>query len=538
MKKKPDKPVVLAVDDTPENLDVVKGILVPEYTVKVAPNGKVALKIAQSQAPDLILLDIMMPEMDGYEVCRRLKSNSTTADIPVIFLTAKDQTADEAEGFDLGAADYILKPVNPQILHARVATHVALKQRTDALQEATRALERANARMEQELNAGKDIQNSMLPGSLPETDEITLFAQMNAAREVGGDFFDYFFISEDELYFCLGDVAGKGVASGLFMAMTKTLLKSRAADDCQPASIMTRVNNELSADNPSCMFITVFLGILNTRSGELVYTNAGHNPPLVIRNGGAVEKVGDVHGPIVGVIQEFAYKHSTLHLQQSDVLLVFSDGVTEAMNPADELYSDQRLESFVGEQGNIGPEELIIRVRQSVDEFADGAEQSDDITLLAIGFEHEPAKFETHRFDRSIHNDLAQIGMVNEDFKTFCNSTDLSSEIETKVNIIFDELLSNIISYAYPAGGEHHIRVQVECTTERLTIIVTDEGIPFNPFVGPDPDITLSVKERNIGGLGILIVKSFMDKFMYHRRSGFNQVTLIKYLDKENGNGG
>jgi PleD family two-component response regulator len=183
-----EKPVVLAVDDTPENLDVVRGILVPEYKVKAVTNGAAALKIAERQPPDIILLDIMMPEMDGYEVCRRLKSNPATEAIPVIFLTAKDQTADEAEGFALGAADYIHKPVNPPILQARVKTHVALKKSIDDLHELSEALATAKERMEIELNVGRDIQHSMLPDPLPRCSEISLSASMDAAREVGGDF--------------------------------------------------------------------------------------------------------------------------------------------------------------------------------------------------------------------------------------------------------------------------------------------------------------------------------------------------------------
>ena len=256
------KPVVLAVDDTPENLDVVRGILVPEYKVKAVTNGAAALKVAASQPPDIILLDIMMPDMDGYEVCRQLKANPLTADIPVIFLTAKDQTADEAEGFALGAADYIHKPVNPPILEARVKTHVALKKSMDDLQQLSQALAAAKERMEIELNVGRDIQKSMLPEAAPNFREITLSARMDAAREVGGDFYDYFMLNEKELCFCVADVSGKGVGAALFMAMTKLLIKSRAVDDQLPSEIMTRVNSDLAKDNPECMFVTVFLELL------------------------------------------------------------------------------------------------------------------------------------------------------------------------------------------------------------------------------------------------------------------------------------
>jgi sigma-B regulation protein RsbU (phosphoserine phosphatase) len=380
------KPVVLAVDDTPENLDVVKGILVPEYKVKVVTSGAVALKIVEKQPPDIILLDIMMPEMDGYEVCRRLKANPATAEIPVIFLTAKDQTADEAEGFALGAADYIHKPVNPPILKARVKTHVALKQSMDDLHKLSDALAVAKERLERELNVGRDIQKSMLPETVPACSEVVLSASMDAAREVGGDFYDYFMLNEDELCFCVADVSGKGVGSALFMAMTKLLIKSRAPDDLIPSKILSRVNSELAMDNPSCMFVTVFLGVINLRSGRVTYTNAGHNPPLIKRASGAVEEVPDIHGPILGVKEGWDYGESSVDLAPGDVLLVFTDGVTEAMDIDDNLYSDAHLVEVVHDISEISADSVLKAVRKSVDDHALGAEQSDDITMIALQY--------------------------------------------------------------------------------------------------------------------------------------------------------
>jgi serine phosphatase RsbU (regulator of sigma subunit)/CheY-like chemotaxis protein len=380
------KPVVLAIDDTPENLDVVKGILVPDYMVKAVTNGAAALKLVAKQPPDIILLDIMMPDMDGYEVCRRLKSNPATAAIPVIFLTAKDQTADEAEGFALGAADYIHKPVNPPILQARVKTHVALKKSIDELHDLSVALAAAKERMEIELNVGRDIQKSMLPDTVPGCKEISLSASMDAAREVGGDFYDYFMLNEEELCFCVADVSGKGVGAALFMAMSKLLIKSRAVDDKQPSKIMTRVNTDLAKDNPECMFVTVFLAVINLRTGQVTYTNAGHNSPLIKRACGDVEEIADRHGPILGIEEGRSYGESRVLLGQGDVLLVFTDGVTEALDRDNRLYSDDRLIETVQGIHDISADSVLKGVRDSVDEFALGAEQADDITMIALQY--------------------------------------------------------------------------------------------------------------------------------------------------------
>ena len=379
------KPVVLAVDDTPENLDIVKAILTPEYKVKVATSGALALKIVNSQPPNIILLDVMMPEMDGYEVCRRLKSDPITAEIPIIFLTTQDQTADEAEGFSLGAADYIHKPVNPQILKARVATHVALKQSIDDLHELSEALVQAKERMEKELKVGHDLQKSMLPDVVPDSNHFELCASMDAAREVGGDFYDYFMLNDEELWFCVADVSGKGVPSALFMAMTKILLKSQSRDDRTSSKVMTRVNSILAEDNPECMFVTVFLGVMEVSTGTITYTNAGHNLPLIKRANGTVHTVPDSHGPIMGV-REGEYGESLIELGPGDTLLVYTDGVTEAMDVEGQLYSDQRLVNVLQSIDLPTAESMLKAVRASVDDFSLGAEQADDITMIALRY--------------------------------------------------------------------------------------------------------------------------------------------------------
>lgn len=386
MENKAERPVVLAVDDTPENLDVVKGILNTEYRIKAATSGEAALRIVDKQLPDIILLDIMMPGMNGLEVCQRLKSDPRTADIPIIFLTAKDQTEDETEGFGLGAADYILKPVNPPILKARVKTHVALKQSRDFMQQASEALARAKERMELELKVGRDIQKSMLPTIAPARPELTLAASMEAAREVGGDFYDYYMLGEHQLCFCVADVSGKGVPSALFMAMSKMLIKSRTPDDLTPSRIISRVNSELSDDNPECMFVTIFLGMLDLRTGEVSFTNAGHNPPLVRRASGEVEVVDDRHGPVAGIMPGESYGQGVITLSAGDTLLVFTDGVTEAVNVQDQLYGDERLLEVVRQCPDSGAQTVVDCVNASVEDFATGAEQADDITMIAVQY--------------------------------------------------------------------------------------------------------------------------------------------------------
>jgi sigma-B regulation protein RsbU (phosphoserine phosphatase) len=329
----------------------------------------------------------MMPEMDGYEVCRLLKSNSATQHIPVIFLTAKGETEDEAHGFELGAADYISKPVSPAILTARVRTHLTLKRNMEELQAAYAIIKRQKDRMEQELTVAAEIQASLLPAgkpAFPERGDIDLWAELYPAREVGGDLYDFYFLDENHLCFCVGDVSGKGVPASLFMAITKTLIKSRSLDDRSTASIVTHVNAALSEDNEMAMFVTLFLGILDLETRDLTYTNGGHNPPLIKRRDGQLEVVDTRHGPIVGGVPGITFQEGRLRLDPGDLLLSFTDGVTEAMNSDNGLYTSDRLESLITNTQLDSSERTVGAVMADVERFEAGAERADDITILAL----------------------------------------------------------------------------------------------------------------------------------------------------------
>jgi sigma-B regulation protein RsbU (phosphoserine phosphatase) len=519
---------ILAVDDTPENLDVVKGILARDYVVKVAINGPMALKIVEKQPPDLILLDVMMPGMDGYEVCRQLKSNPETSDVPVIFLTAMDQTSDEAHGFSLGAADYIAKPVNPPILKARVQTHLALKESMDELQKAYGVIKSQKDRMEDELNIGRDIQMSMLPlefPAFPERKEFDIRALLKPAREVGGDFYDFFFINDDEICLVVGDVSGKGVPAALFMAVTRTMIKTRAMDDPSPASIITRVNDEMSADNPSSMFVTLFIAICNVRTGKCRYTNAGHNPPYIMRKPGDRDCLDQRHGPIIGAMEELAYRESATTLSAGDSLLIFTDGVTEAMDVDGGLYSESRLEQML-DTGSFGTTAALVdETLASVESFATGAEQADDITILAFRLEQEPVQL--RQLSMVIEPDFQEIERVNCSLSRFAEENGIPNGVSAKVCIAIDDLVNNIIAYGLDEKVKHSIGIEFRYSEKQLIIEIIDGGMPFNPFESLNADTTSSVEEREIGGLGRLLVKELMDDVSYQRLKEKNVVRLL-----------
>ncbi len=393
----------------------------------------------------------------------------------------------------------------------------------------------AKERMEDELNIGRDIQMSMLPlefPAFPNRSEFSIYAMLQPALEVGGDFYDMFLIDDDHLCFVVADVSDKGVPAALFMAVSKTLVKSHAAADLSPASILTAVNAELAAHNDSSMFVTIFLCVLNIQTGQLTYTNAGHNPPYIKTSSDGLITLDQRHGPVAGAIDGVAYGQSVAQLESGDYVVLFTDGVTEAMSPERELYSEARLEALLESTVMVTTEHVVDLVFDAVVEHADTANQSDDITVLAVEFQGT-AGDQAHRFDLTISNQLEEIGPVLTRFDEFAASYGLDDAVRRPVLLVLDDLVNNVVSYAYPEGEEAQIRIAAELTEHRLAITIADDGIPFNPFGGTAAEIGGSIEERDIGGLGIHLVTTLMDEYDYSRRSGRNVVTIVKNLDPQ-----
>jgi len=255
----------------------------------------------------------------------------------------------------------------------------------------------AKERIEGELGAARDIQLNILPKHLPQKREIELQAKIEPAREVGGDFYDFFFINNknnienvkgdsSKLFFVIGDVSGKGVPAALFMAVTKTLIKATASMDLSPSEVLTKVNKELSVDNDACMFVTLFCGMLNITSGELSYCSAGHNPPYLLTKTGASELVQENSCIALGILEDAQYLTSKLTLNKGDGIFLYTDGVTEAMNVENNDYSDEKLKQFLQNLDSSDPQDIINNVYNDVVNFTDGASQYDDITMLAIKY--------------------------------------------------------------------------------------------------------------------------------------------------------
>ena len=409
-----------------------------------------------------------------------------------------------------------------------------LKRAEEELQAAYRIIKNQKDRMEDELNVGRDIQMSMVPLTFPpfpNRKEISIYGSLEPAREIGGDFFDFFFIDDDRLCFCIGDVSGKGVPAALFMAVTKTLIKSRATDDPSTASILTHVNDELSRDNPNKMFVTLFIGILNIRSGEFDYTNAGHNAPFLMRTDGPPEAMSDRHGPVVGAVKGMVYRKGTDVMHPGDILHMYTDGVTEEMDTDGQIFSDERLAALISSQTIDSVEAAVDKTISAVKSFRGEKDAEDDVTVLAIQFFGAPMKASAG-LHVIVKNELSEITTVQERFQEFGKAHGFSKDLERKMDMIVDELLGNVILYAFNEGGEHEIEITAEQVSNRLTVTISDDGVPFNPLLIDPPDTSLAAKDRPLGGLGILLVRKMADDILYQRRIDKNVLTLIIRVDQ------
>ncbi|BBK40752.1 fused response regulator/phosphatase [Allostella vacuolata] len=383
---------VLVVDDHPDNRDLLKRRLerLGIAHVGMAVDGREAVDMIRAQPFDLVFLDVMMPNMNGYEVLERLRDENRLADLPVVMISALTEMDSVVRCIELGAEDYLAKPFNPTLLRARLYALLEKKRLRDAVRENLR-------RLESDLEAARSSQLGMVPAAMdPRGAEwpVGIRAQLEPARQVGGDLIDFFPLGAGHCCFLLGDVSGKGPAAALFMARAWGTLRSaaplwaeRTDDQAGVAAMMAAVNQRMSEANPAFEFLTLFLGVLDVVTGRVVYSNAGHPAPYRMRSGEAPLPLPLVGGMPVGIDERVAHASGSIDLMPGDRIVVYSDGVTEAMNTAKEFYGDEYLAQVLDQVRDADPAALVAAVRQSVAAFALGEEQSDDIAILALGWQ-------------------------------------------------------------------------------------------------------------------------------------------------------
>ena len=389
----------------------------------------------------------------------------------------------------------------------------------------------AKERIESELKIAHEIQMSMVPKifpAFPERNEFDVFATLVPAKEVGGDLYDFFFIDDDHLCFAVGDVSGKGVPASLFMAVTKTLFRSTAGKGGNPGEILARLNTEICRDNESCMFVTFFCAILNIRTGQVDYSNGGHNLPYYLHHSG-VTPLENRGGRALGVVEQSPYMSGRMVLSPGEALLLYTDGVTEAMDSRERLYSDQRLSEFLSNHRSSAPQQIIGDLVSDVRHFAGAAPQSDDITALALRYFGTTQKM-GKVLEINLNNKLSELERFNRSLTEFGRQHGLAPKVVQDLNLALEEILTNIISYGYTDNCEHEIKVRLSMQPEEVRVDVEDDGQPFNPLAAPEADTTKPLEERTIGGLGIHLVRKLMDGLEHQRQEGKNLLIIKKHL--------
>ena len=374
------KETILLVDDTPDNLRLLSQILAERhYQVRAVTNGNRALEIARLAPPDLILLDIRMPGMDGFDVCLALKEDAKTHDIPVIFISALDNVSDKVKAFDVGGVDYITKPFQYEEVLARVATHLALRR----LQ---RELEQSNHKMAQELVLAGEVQSTFLPKKMPQIEGWQFSVTLQPARETSGDFFDMFSLPDGRFGLLVADVVDKGVSAALFMSLSYALFRTYALQfPGEPERVFGAMNNQILQDTNADQFVTIFFGILDLQTGVMVYSNAGHPPPLIIGEGyGRMARWLATTGPPVAVFEDQTWQRREALIAPKDVLFLYTDGLIEAEENPDSAFGRKRL--LASAQEEIGGSAIEIKegVINDVRQFIGGRPLLDDLLLLVV----------------------------------------------------------------------------------------------------------------------------------------------------------
>jgi phosphoserine phosphatase RsbU/P len=377
------KKVILLVDDMPANIQIVNSILQDNYRVRIATSGARALDLVRTEPiPDLILLDVLMPEMDGFEVCARLKADPATREIPVIFLTGRTEVEDETKGFEIGGVDYIHKPFSHAVVQARVQTHLTLRGIRDQLSRQLSALK-------EELESAHQIQRSILPREAPPVTGLEIAMRYIPMNAVAGDFYDFIVVDEHHVGVLVADVSGHGMPAALISSMLKIALAEQSDYATQPARLLTRLNQVLCGKFRH-RFITAAYVYLDTENNSLRYSGAGH-PPMLLRRylSGDVEEVVE-NGLFLGAFPDAAYTEIELPFEPGDWIVLYTDGVFETENPAQKEYGTDRFKDFLSTHADRSPSDFAIALLEDLTRWAEGKETEDDLTLLAIRFNPQP----------------------------------------------------------------------------------------------------------------------------------------------------
>ncbi|MBQ7513280.1 MAG: SpoIIE family protein phosphatase [Prevotella sp.] len=388
------------------------------------------------------------------------------------------------------------------------------------------------ASIERDLRIASSIQMGMLPEDFPtseDRDDVQLYASLTPAKEVGGDLFDFYF-RDEKLFFCIGDVSGKGVPASLFMAVTRSTFRTVSAHESMPDRIVTTMNKTIADMNKTHMFVTLFVGVLDLPTGRLHYCNAGHDAPLLV-GAGLGELSCDSNIP-VGFMPTWKYSLQEAQIFTGTTIYLFTDGLTEAMNADKELFGMERVNDVAFQalsQQQQEPRQIIARMTEAVHQFVGEAEQSDDLTMMAIQYIKQQRDVRMRK-SLVLPCDVQEVPRLNAFVEEVCQEVGFDELTTMGIKLAVEEAVVNVMKYAYPSGLQRDVTIEASSNDVRLKFTIIDSGQPFDPTVQAEVDTTLSAGERKIGGLGIHIIRQNMDSINYERMDNLNVLTLRKKI--------
>lgn len=384
-------------------------------------------------------------------------------------------------------------------------------------------IDEAAARFDKDLEIAKTIQHSALPSVFPpwpERKDFSIFASMDAAKEVGGDFYDFYLLDENRLAFVMADVSGKGIPGAMFMMNAKTLIKSHAESGLAVHDVFTQVNSLLCENNAAGMFVTAWMGILDLETGRVCYANAGHNPPVVRRKDGTYEYLKGKSNFVLAGMEGIRYREQQLQLQQGDEIYLYTDGVTEAHDSNSQLFGEDRLLISLNSAVNMPVDDICKKVKADVNAFVGEAEQFDDITMMCIRLNEVENKM------LSVIPTMDTVPQVAAFVEEHLEKFEVPMGLSAKLMVAVDEIYSNIVRYS----GASEAQICIVKAEDTLKLIFRDNGKPYSPLDAKEPDITASAEDRAVGGLGIFMVRKMLDDVEYEYTRGMNKLTLSKKL--------
>ena len=381
-----------------------------------------------------------------------------------------------------------------------------------------------------ELTVARDLQANILPTrfpAYPDRTEFDVFATMTPAKEVGGDFYDYFLLDEKHIVVVIADVSGKGVAAAFFMAIAKTIIRTYARMGLKPEEVFSRANRALCKGNSACLFVTAWMGVLNLESGNLTYVNAGHNPPLLKHANGEFEYLISKPNFVLAGFDTTKYNQHEVQIEAGSKLYLYTDGVTEATSVSKELYGEDRLRDYLnGRKDEDDLTKILYGVKEDIDNFVGEAEQFDDITMVLLNYKEvmKSDGFQERTFHAVQDEMQPALGFVEETMK----KAGCSVNVQMRMVMVVEELFTNICRYAYDDSGDATIALRVAKDT--VTAKISDRGRPFDPTKHLD-DMTIDkVNQGNLKGLGIFMVRGLVDTMDYQYSTGRNILTVTKKL--------